>query len=61
MGLKLRLYTKGGAAVSRPHSHGSEGRAGTQCYVRGGGANDVMCKNVGSKWREYKTCMFLYF
>ena len=28
-----------GAAVGRPHSHRSKGRAGTQCYVRGGGAN----------------------
>ena len=26
-----------GAAVGRLHSHGSKGRAGTQCYVRGVG------------------------
>ena len=26
-----------GAAVGRPHSHVSRGRAGTQCYVRGVG------------------------
>ena len=41
MGLKLRLYTEGinaGAPVGRPHSHGSEGRAATQCYVRGMGS-----------------------
>ena len=40
MGFKLRLYTSGinaGAAVGRPHSHGSEGRVGTQSYVRGWG------------------------
>ena len=23
--------------MGRPHSHGSEGRAGTECYVRGWG------------------------
>ena len=37
MGLKLRLYTQGGAAVGRPHSHRSEGQAGTKSYVRGVG------------------------
>ena len=54
MGLKLRLYTLGinaGAAVGRPHSHGSEGRAGTQSYVQGWGQCPDYFLGPGLNWQ----------